>query len=527
MPLGQVRADASVSGSWGAHALAALALGAAFTVGLVHTTWAWAQSLLVLLVLAWVLAHARSARRGFVIGWLFSAAWIASCTWWLVISMHQYGGLPLVLAVLATGLLALALGLYFGLACAWFVRVRPRVGAWRGASVFAGVFALAELARAKIFTGFPWGAAGYTQVDAPLAGLAPWVGVFGLGAVMALLAMAIVLRARGSWWVAAVVLLTSPWAAREFTQSNGTLSVSLIQPNVPQDLKFDPVRMVLVLQDLIGLVGSANGDFVLAPETAVPMFPQDLQPPGLAIVDQAMVNANRRLGLVGDAQRRAMVGVPMGHIARGYTNSVSVFGDGVNFFDAVPRYRYDKHHLVPFGEFIPYGFLWFVRMMNIPLGDFSRGVIDAPSFAHAGQRIAPNICYEDLFGEELAQRHRDPNTSPTIHANLSNIAWFGDTVAIDQHRNISRLRTLEFQRPMIRATNTGATAVIDHRGVVQDELPRLTRGVLEAQVEGRRGETPYARWMSLMGGAWGLMALLALAVASLSGRVVRPLPRDS
>jgi apolipoprotein N-acyltransferase len=125
-----------------------------------------------------------------------------------------------------------------------------------------------------------------------------------------------------------------------------------------------------------------------------------------------------------------------------------------------------------------------------------------------GQRIAPNICYEDLFGEELAARFADAAAAPTIFANISNIGWFGDTVAIPQHLNISRLRTLEFQRPMLRATNTGATAVIDHEGRVTAELRPFTQGVLETAVQGRDGLTPYARWCA----ALGLAPLLALGV---------------
>lgn len=182
------------------------------------------------------------------------------------------------------------------------------------------------------------------------------------------------------------------------------------------------------------------------------------------------------------------------------------------------RYHYDKHHLVPFGEFIPFGFRWFVNLMQIPLGDFARGPLVAPSFRVAGERVAPNICYEDLFGEELAQRFGPAGDAPTIFANVSNIAWFGDTIAIDQHLNISRMRTLELQRPMIRATNTGATAVIDHTGRVTAQLPRLTKGVLDATVEGRQGVTPYAQWIAAGGGVWPLAlgagvlaALLALA----------------
>ncbi len=186
---------------------------------------------------------------------------------------------------------------------------------------------------------------------------------------------------------------------------------------------------------------------------------------------------------------------------------------------------------MPFGEFIPPFFKWFTEMMNIPLGDFNRGTVGQASFAVAGQRIAPNICYEDLFGEELGARFIDPAQAPTVFVNFSNIGWFGDTLAIDQHLHISRMRTLEFERPMVRATNTGATVIIDHRGVVTHQLARYTRGVLKGEVHGRGLDaqsgwsiTPYAWWVSRWGlwPLWGLGAL-ALLVAMVAARGRRAL----
>ena len=182
-------------------------------------------------------------------------------------------------------------------------------------------------------------------------------------------------------------------------------------------------------------------------------------------------------------------------------------------------WRYDKHHLVPFGEFIPPWFKWFTRMMNIPLGDFNRGAIGQASFAWQGQRIAPNICYEDLFGEELAARFVDANNAPTLFANVSNLGWFGNSIAIDQHLQISRMRALEFQRPFLRATNTGATAILNYQGQVVASLPRFTVGVLQHEVEGRSGTTPYAWWAARLG-LWPLW-LLALAVLVWGFRGVR------
>jgi apolipoprotein N-acyltransferase len=149
--------------------------------------------------------------------------------------------------------------------------------------------------------------------------------------------------------------------------------------------------------------------------------------------------------------------------------------------------------------------------MSIPLGDFNRGAVGQSSFRWRGQRLAPNICYEDLFGEELGARFLDPDNMPTIFVNVSNIGWFGNTTAIDQHRNISRMRALEFDRPFVRATNTGDTVIIDHTGRVTHSIPRHTRGVLLGEVEGRMGTTPFAWWVS----RWGLLPYW-LAAASVT-----------
>jgi len=203
-------------------------------------------------------------------------------------------------------------------------------------------------------------------------------------------------------------------------------------------------------------LAAARGQLVVAPETAMPLLPSQLDD----VAPGYMAALTERFAA---PERAALIGVPLGDYDRGYSNSVlGLTGARA----ATAPYRYDKQHLVPFGEFIPTGFRWFTTLLNIPLGDFMRGVRNPPSFAFAGERIAPNICYEDLYGDELALRFADEASAPTMFANLSNIGWFGDTIAVDQHLNISRMRTLEFQRPMLRATNTGATAVIDHRARV-------------------------------------------------------------
>ena len=479
----------------------------------------WWLQLLSMAALAWLVRpvprQSIGWRRGALVGMLFATAWLAGTFWWLFISMHTYGGLAAPLAVAAVLGLAAFLGSYYALGLGIFCRLSLASPAL-SAILFAAIWLLAELARGTLWTGFPWGAAGYAHVEGPLAALARYVGVYGVGAVAAALAMyAVQLRgahlARWRAWllplVAAGALAAA--AADRFCAVNlchtpaqpaaKPLSLELLQGNIPQDEKFQPGSGVpLALKWYADRLQEARADLVVAPETAIPLLPQQLVPGYLESLQKRYAQG----------PQAALVGIPLGDETVGYTNSVLGMGAGV----APPQqpYRYDKHHLVPFGEFIPPFFKWFTAMMDIPLGDFNRGAVGQPSFAWAGQRIAPNICYEDLFGEELGARFIDPPRAPTLFVNFSNIGWFGDTVAIDQHLHISRMRALEFERPMVRATNTGATAIIDHRGVVTHQLARHTRGVLSGEVAGRglaaQGGwqiTPFAWWVS----RWGLLPL--------------------
>lgn len=494
---------------------AAGALGALQTVSHVHT-WAWPVHLLCVAAL-FLLVRQAAAGRAAALGWAFGTAWLVAGTWWLFISMHRYGGLPAGLAALAVLALSAALSLYLAAAMVAFAR-------WRSGRPapdvvgFAALWLAAELARAQWFTGFPWVAGGYAHVDGPLATLAPWLGVYGMGAAATALAA---VAAQAAWPMrpsaggtasrvrraaagaaVAAVLGAMAWAGPpSFTQPAGRLTVSLLQTNVAQDEKFALEHLPGALQWVRDALIASTAQLVVAPETAVPLLPDQL-----AAFDAGYwptLQAHFRA-----AGRAALVGVPLGDYDQGYTNSVV----GLS---AAPPYRYDKHHLVPFGEFIPTGFRWFTEMMHIPLGDFARGPVDAPSFAVAGQRLAPNICYEDLFGEELAVRFRNAAAAPTVLVNVSNIGWFGNTVAIPQHLNISRLRSLELQRPMLRATNTGATAVIDHQGRVTATLPPHARAILDAEVEGRTGRTPFATWAGEFG-LWPLWAAAAAGVGAMA-----------
>ncbi len=500
------------------------AIGAVQTAAFVHTATLWWLPLAGAAVLAAAVSVAPPGRAA-LLGSAYGTGWLLAGVWWLYISMHRYGGLPALLA--AAAVLLLALGLPLLLAAAMAVVARWRSGRpLADAALFACAWLAAELARGTLFTGFPWVASGYAQVDGPLAWLAPWIGVYGIGAVGAFaagLAAATWRGGRHGWRRPALALVAAAAAATlpgargpiDFTRPGATLRVALLQTDVPQDEKFALERLPETLTWLADALTSARADLIVAPETAIPLPPHDLAQVQPAYWQALQAYFSR------PGAPAALIGAPLGDSRSGYTNSV------VALAPSGTPYRYDKSHLVPFGEFIPTGFHWFTEMMDMPLGDFNRGRRDPPSFVWRGERIAPNICYEDLFGEELALRFADAATAPTILVNVSNIAWFGDTIAVPQHLAISRMRSLELQRPMLRSTNTGATAVVDHRGVVLATLEPFTRGVLDSEVQGRVGRTPFARWAAVAG-LWPLAALAALglgAVALCRARERRREPR--
>ena len=486
----------------------------------------WWLQLLAMGLLAWQLDRAKTKRQGAWVGWLFATVMQVATWWWLFISLNTYGGLAAPLTVIAIVGLAAFLALYYAAAGAIFVAIAPINRAGR-ALLFAALWLLAELARVALFTGFPWGEGGYAQLDGPFSNLAMVVGVHGLTLWIAFAAsIAVWMLLKPGWrnvcfGLVGLLLIASYslflQSSREVSESfnnkyfpkrpSSPFTVTLLQGNIAQDQKFQPTGG---LPDALNWYGqqllAATSSLVVTPETAIPLLPHQL-PEGYldALVNRFIKPAP------GMSQTAALIGIPLGNSQQGYTNSAIALKPSAS--NAI--YQYDKHHLVPFGEFVHPLFKWFLAIVNIPLADFNSGGLMQPSLDWQGQRIAPNICYEDLFGEELAARFIDPATAPTMMVNISNIAWFGNTIAIDQHLNISRMRAIEFERPMVRATNTGATAIIDHTGRVTHLLPRHTRGVLVGQVEGRSGITPYAWWASRYGlwPWWGLIFTIILIAA--------------
>ena len=246
---------------------------------------------------------------------------------------------------------------------------------------------------------------------------------------------------------------------------------------MPQSMKWQPEQYVQTLITYFQLARNNPATLIVLPETAIP-----------SMLSEAPAEFLQDLQRIGQEQRgNILMGVPTGETSKErswYANSAVSIGSD-------PLQVYNKVHLVPFGEITPPGFGWFLKLINMPLPNFTAGEPDQPLMQLNHQKIAVNICYEDIFGAAIAQRAADA----TLMVNMSNTAWFGDSLAQPQHLQIAQIRALENGRPMLRATNTGMTAVIDPQGERQAVLAAFTRNALITTVQGMQGTTPYQRWL--------------------------------
>jgi apolipoprotein N-acyltransferase len=462
--------------------------------------------------LAWAWQRARSAGQTLTLGFAFGLGYFFTGTSWVYVSMHDFGGMPWPVAGIATAIFCS----YFALlpACAGWLFARVPATRWAGATiVFPAAWTLMEWVRGWTFTGFPWLAVGYSQSPAgPLSGFAAVLGVYGVSLLSATSAGLLVClagaaastrgetsaqRAMAAVKHPAAVALAALWLAGwglqrvDWTTPAGSpISVSLIQGNVEQDMKWRPEWVQSSLETYLKLTLASGSRLILLPETAIPVFNVDVPADYL----EALARHARANG--GDL----LLGIPeyVPGAAPRYYNSVMSLGTH-------PVQTYRKYHLVPFGDYFPHwGFLsWIMNTLHIPMSDFSRGDPYQRPLEVAGQKVAVNICYEDVFGEEIIRQL----PAATLLANFTNDAWWGDSVASDQHLQMSQMRSQETGRTMLRATNTGVTAIIDEHGRVIHRVPEFVTAVLEGQAQGRAGSTPFI--------VWGNWVFLGLAAGSL------------
>jgi apolipoprotein N-acyltransferase len=488
---------------------AAFVLGAASVLGFAPFSFFFLPPLaLAVLFRLWQAATPRVAALQ---GLVFGAGWFLAGVSWVYVSMHEFGGMPAPLAVLATCLFCLCLALFPALAGYAFAQLK----CGRMASdvpLAAGVWTLTEWLRGWALTGFPWLASGYAQTPpSPLAGYAPVLGVFGVGFVAAFMAALMALawnrrerRVHAAFAATALLGIGAGLAQLEWTQpSNRPITVSLLQGNIEQSLKWKPERLQQSLETYLRLARAHPAQLIVLPETAMPLafdqLPQDYI---------AALRRPPRQGPATDDGSNILLGIAARDAEGRYYNSAALLGP-------VQKVVYSKNHLVPFGEFTPPLFMWTLALMNIPMSNFSAGGDRQEPVEIAGEKIAVNICYEDAFGDAIIRSLPDA----TLLVNLSNTAWFGDSLAQPQHLQIAQMRALETGRPMLRATNTGMTAVVGAQGRIERVLIPFTEGALTAEVMGYSGATPFARW-----GNYAVLVLAAIAVLAplaRSGRVER------
>jgi apolipoprotein N-acyltransferase len=468
------------------------------------------QPVITVAGLFYLWSRAPGARAAAAIGFAFGLGLFLFGVSWVYVSLHDFGAMPMPLAAAATFLFCAFLALFpavVGYACAR----SGTLPAVRYGLLAPAAWMLAEWTRSWIFTGFPWLALGYSQIpSSPLAGYAPVLGIHGVTLATAMSAGLLV----GAWlsftehaemerkqrWMALRPLalsLAALWLAgfvlkqAEWTEPTGRpVRISLLQGNVPQDLKWREDRVLATLESYRALTRLSSSQLIILPETALPLFLE--QVPG-EYLDEFSMHARRNGGDI-------LVGVPERQPGGGYFNSVVSFG-------VSPSQTYRKSHLVPFGEFIPLRPVlgWIVSVLSIPLQDFSRGAENQRPLAVAGQKVAINICYEDAFGEEIIRQLPEA----TLLVNVSNVAWFGRSIAPGQHLQISQARALETGRYMLRATNTGVTGVIGPDGRLLGAAPQFTMAAVTLAVRGYGGSTPYVRW-----GNYAALALALLLIAA-------------
>ncbi len=446
-------------------------------------------------VLFWLWQGA-TPRRAAWLGFLFGVGQFGVGISWVFVAINEFGGTGLLPALLLTTLFVAVLSLYPALAGYLARRLAPAIGPAAGLLLlFPAVWTLVEWLRGWLFSGFPWLSLGYSQIDGPLAGLGPILGVYGMSWVVALTAGLLAYgafsrsRDRGDWRdvVAPAVFAGLVWGGSwwaegiDWTHADGEpLTVSLVQGNLPQETKWEPGAIRERLDTYARLTRERLGrsDLVVWPENAITVFYHQIEAEYLTPLEREAAKADTDL----------ILGLPvLAQDGKHYFTGMMSLGSRRDF--------YFKRHLVPFGEYVPFESLLrgLIGFFDVPMSSFIPGPEGQQPLAAAGNRAAVSVCYEDAFGSEIARTLHDA----TLLVNGSNNAWYGDSLAPHQHLQISRMRALETGRPMLRATTNGISAFADAKGRLLATSPQFETHVLTHRVQPMAGQTPYGRWHNL------------------------------
>jgi len=463
-------------------------------------------ALIIPTILFWQWLNAtpkEAARQGFAFGLGMFGVGIS----WVYVAIHVFGHTPAVVAALLTLIFVAFLALFPALQAYFSVRLlnnyknHPQYSLIASLLILPTVWVFFEWFRGWVLTGFPWLNLAYSHIDTPLAGMASIVGVYGLGWISVLtsgllLYLFIVPNRRVHAGIGIVLLWGSAYAVGniEWTRPvDKPISVSIVQGNIPQITKWDPRQIQVRLDAYAKLTRQHWGsDLIFWPENSISVFYHDIE-------------HHYFKPLIAEAKKHnsdLVIGIPYMNLKTGkYYSSLVSLGKTPTV--------YNKRHLVPFGEFVPLEFLirGMVEFFDLPMSSFSRGERHQPILQAAGQKLAPSICYEDAFGEEVI----DFLPEATLLINGSNNAWYGDSLAAHQHLQVSRMRSVETGRMLMRATTNGISALVDHRGKILKRSPQFETYVLKGEVQPRTGATPYVRlgnypvvilMLVILGGLW-------------------------
>ncbi len=464
----------------------------------------WPIAIVSPAVLIFLLRYVKSTSQAFWLGWLFGLGYFGFGVNWIYNSLHVFGHAPVIVAAALTALMIITLSVFIGFAIALYFRLIERHSMLLVVFLLPLIWFSVEWFKGWVLTGFPWLSIGYAHLVSPLSGFAPLVGVYGLSALSILISMLVIQWVQKKKWTYPLLIvflfLLGSWLQQiEWSEpEQKALTITLVQGNIPQQMKWRPddrQKIIDIYRDVTQSHWSS--DLVIWPEVAIPGRSEDLEAELLIpLSTQASDNGSHLLTgiIVSDWLRRV------------YYNSMLLLGDNEGV--------YHKRHLVPFGEYYPFRKLlsFMESYIRIPMSDMSSGPDSQALLKIKDVKLGVSICFEDVFSRDI---NRDlPNANILI--NTSNDAWFGDSLAPHQHLQIAQMRALETARPMVRSTNTGSSAFIDHNGNILEKTDQFKAQTLTLDLQGRTGSTPFLSFEKLQASLAGIILLISFYYSRVS-----------